>query len=469
MTFNSVVFLFLFLPAVLLGNVLMAGKLQMRKYYLTLASFLFYGWCNTRILLFLIVFGLVHYWLGRLLDCCAERQEAKKLILLPGIALDILCLFFTKYLNYAISLGNSLLGMRISLVSNLLVPLGISFLCFSMIAYQVDVYQKKAPAFRSMVDFFLYLSFFPKVSQGPIARHDTFAEDLLGKRVSLDTFTDGLRRFIAGLGKKVLLADVLGSSVDLIYGNLATGITAGTAWLGILCYTLQIYYDFSGYTDMAIGIGKMLGFRLPENFQKPYLSKSVSEFWRRWHITLGMWFREYVYIPMGGNRRGFWRTLVNLLAVWLLTGIWHGASTHFVVWGIYFGCFVILEKCISPKAWYQKIPVFVRWLATFLIVMMGWVIFRSGSMSEAMLYFKALMVGSGQGFFKLGYYFDLSVYLAIGVGIVLTLPQPRVQVNSKALSGTLLAARDVWLLLVLLTSIVFMMNSTYQSFIYFQF
>lgn len=470
MSFNSVIFLFFFLPIVLIGSVLFQRKPAIKKIWLLIASVVFYGYCNTRILVFLVVYGLAHYWLGCLLDTCNDRKTARNFLLIPGVLLNVLCLFYVKYLNYSISLGNLLFGTTFPSVANIIAPLGISFLCFSMIAYLTDIYRGKTAALRNPIDFYLYLSFFPKVSQGPITRLGDIANVCDGgERASLSAFCDGLRRFIAGLGKKVLIADILGAAVDMVWGSVSSGFSSATAWMGILCYTLQIYYDFSGYTDMAIGIAKMLGFTLPENFDFPYLSRSVSEFWRRWHITLGNWFKEYIYFPLGGSRKGILRTILNLSVVWLFTGIWHGAATHYVLWGIYFGCFVILEKFISKTNWYQKIPAVCKWAGTFFLVMIGWVIFRSNSLSEMVAYFKLLFTGCNTAIYGFGYFFDNSVYVSAIAGILLTLPRPRKLIARISDKPVVVVIKNLLLLFVLLLSIFFMLNSTYQSFIYFQF
>lgn len=470
MSFNSVIFLFFFLPIVLIGSVLLQKKPVLKKTWLLLASFVFYGYCNTRILLFLLVYGLVHYLFGCLLNTYRDRKTTKIFLLISGILLNVFCLFYVKYLNYSISLGNLLFGTAFPAVANIIAPLGISFLCFSMIAYLVDIYRDKTVALRNPVDFYLYLSFFPKISQGPITRLEDMAGiSQGGERVSVTSFSDGLRRFIAGFGKKVLIADILGSAVDTVWANIPFGLSAATAWMGILCYTLQIYYDFSGYTDMAIGIGKMLGFSLPENFDFPYLSKSISEFWRRWHMTLGRWFKEYIYFPLGGSRGSLLRTVINLSVVWLFTGIWHGAATHYVLWGIYFGCFVILEKFIGKTTWYQKIPGICKWAGTFFFVMMGWVIFRSNNLSEMMTFFNLLVTGCDTAIYGFGYFFDNSVYISLIIGVVLTFPRPKKWIASISDNSVVAIMKNLLLLSVLLFSIFFMLNSTYQSFIYFQF
>lgn len=469
MIFNSVIFIFFFLPTVLLGSFVFRKNTNLKKSWIVLTGFLFYGWCNVRILIFLVLFGVVHYWFGKLLKCCRGQKEARAFILIPGIIFNLLCLYFAKYLNFSVDVVNRIFRTSIQPVPNIIVPLGMSFLCFSMISYLVDIYKEKSNGAENILDFFVYLTFFPKISQGPIASYCIMNDDIIhgGESLHIQNIADGARRFICGFGKKVLIADVLGASVDRIYLNLAAGITGATAWMGILCYTLQIYYDFSGYTDMAIGIAAMLGFHLPENFTAPYLSKSVSEFWRRWHITLGQWFKEYVYFPLGGSRRGMIRTVLNLSVVWMLTGLWHGASAHFVLWGVYFGVFVIIEKLISKQKWFEVIPGFCKWAITFFLVMMGWVIFRSSSISEMLLYFRTLLFGSNS-VFGFSYFFDITVCISMSVGIILALPRPCFLKSMKK-GAAFSYIYDIALVIVLISSIVFMMNSTYRSFIYFQF
>ncbi len=469
MSFNSVVFVYIFLPVVLAVHTLLHRHIRLQNWWLMLASFLFYGWCNTRILAFLLVFGLVNYWLGLLLEAC-PKKEAKYLVLIPGVAANVLCLYGIKYLNFSIDLTNRLLHTALPAVEGLLMPLGISFLVFTAISYLVDIYRGGKPL-HDVVDFYLYLSFFPKVSQGPITRSEEMSRELAGRSVDLDSFAPGARRFVAGLAKKVLLADVLGKTVDLIFQNLASGVDAGTAWLGLLCYTMQIFFDFSGYTDMAIGIGQMLGFRLPENFRAPYRSKSVSEFWRRWHMTLGSWFRNYVYIPLGGNRCSTLRVIGNLSVVWLLTGLWHGASIHYISWGVYFGCFVILEKLVNKKNWYQRIPGALKWLGTFLIVMLGWVIFRSGGMQQVGQYFAAMLgaFGSETVPFRLGYYFNAMTWAALAAAVAITFMPRWMTAWQEKRPGLAIVLQNLGTIVLFALTLLFMVNSTYSAFIYFQF
>lgn len=459
MQFNSVVFVFFFLPLVILGSCLLK-KCRFYKLWLLAASLVFYGWCSTRNLLFLLLCGLLNYCMLTLI-----HKHRSKVILAVTIVLDVAVLVTFKYLGFLTSTCNILFGTE-WMAPDLIFPLGVSFLTFSAISYAVDVYRQPAGSTINLPAYFFYISFFPKVVQGPIARPAdmTYAPDRAA-------FYAGLRRFVIGLAKKCLIADVLGRSVDLVCSNLSGGISVGTAWMGILFYTFQIYFDFSGYTDMAIGIGNILGFSLPENFRAPYLSRSISDFWRRWHMTLGSWFRDYVYIPLGGNRGGTSRTLRNLAVVWLLTGIWHGASFNFILWGCYHGTLVILEKLIAQKRWYLSIPSGVKWAVTFILVMVGWVVFRTADLTSAAIYLRT-MFGGGQGnalLYGFWFYFDAPGFLALGMAILTTMPRPRFVAEFTKQNSAAYILMNVGIVLLFLIAVIYMINSTYNAFIYFQF
>lgn len=473
MVFNSVTFVYYFLPIVIGVFYLLRHHLRIQNIWLLISSLFFYGWCNTRILLFLIIFGLINYCFGRVLyiSSATRHSAAKKLVLLPAVALNLLCLYFVKYLNFSISVVNTFLHTGFNTVSSIIVPLGISFLVFSMISYLLDIYWEKTKPLDDLVDFFLFLSFFPKVSQGPITRCDQLRYDLNNRSIGIPSFASGLRRFCFGFAKKVLIADTLGASVDLIFSNISEGISPAAAWGGMLCYTFQIYFDFSGYTDMAIGLGEMLGFHLPENFDAPYHSKSVSEFWRRWHITLGRWFREYVYIPLGGNRVGKLRTYINLGVVWLLTGIWHGAAYTYIAWGIGLGSIIIFEKMIGKSKLYVSIPNCVKWLCTFLTIMFSWVLFRSNDLQNAAGYFLAMfgVEGYTNSIYGVRYFIDNGTLLALFVAIVLTIPVPARWRKWMASSNTGITIQNIGVIILFAISLLFMVNSTYNAFIYFQF
>lgn len=389
-------------------------------------------------------------------------KSPKKQILAFGF-----CNYIFKYLNFSISVVNSLTDMDISPVE-IFAPMGISFVSFTALSYIIDVYRGTAPAVKNILDFYLYLSFFPKAAQGPITAYSQMGDSIASRRCSMDDFSAGLRRFVAGFAKKCLIADVLGKSVDAVFGDITNGINTPSAWLAILFYTLQIYYDFSGYTDMAIGIGKMLGFTLPENFDMPYLSKSVSEFWRRWHMTLGTWFKNYIYFPLGGNRRGMVRTVFNLAVVWFVTGIWHGASYNYILWGVYYGLLVIAEKFICKTKWYAKIPTILKWFATILAVIFGWVLFRCADFPEIITFVKAMFGVTSGAIYSTSYYFDLPAAISFIAGIILTLPRPQIP-EIKENNNVFYLAKTVLTVILFVVSAVYMINSTYSSFIYFQF
>jgi len=465
MVFNSNLFIFFFLPVVLLVHGLLKQNRQ-RNVWLLAVSCLFFCWASAESFLFLLLYGGLNYALVRLI---AAKPEQKLLLALAVIA-DVAVLFVFKYLNFSLNIVDRVLGTSFPTVQ-LFQPMGISFITFTMIAYVVDVYKGKASVLKSPVDFFLYLSFFAKAGQGPIIRCSDMGDALTDRVCTRADFFEGLHRFIRGFGKKVLIADILGKTVDMIFGALSGGISPATAWLGILFYTFQIYYDFAGYTDMAIGLGRMLGFRLPENFDNPYFSKSVSEFWNRWHMTLGRWFKDYIYIPLGGNRKGKLRQIFNLAVVWTVTGVWHGASVHFILWGVYYGALIILEKQITDKQWYKAVPDLVKWAVTFLLTLVGWTIFRANSMSELVLYLKAMLGAANFSLYvyDLSYLIDAPGILAMAAAVLLALPRPKALQGLTQRSETAYLLQSMALVLLFGVTVLFMVNSTYNSFIYFQF
>ncbi len=466
MQFNSTIFLLFVLPLTVIVHLLL-HKTKLQNIWLLAVSLLFYGWCSPEGLVFLIIYALCNYITARFLT---SDSSLKKLWIIIGIVLDLGLLFVYKYFNFAVSITNRFAGTQFG-VLKLVQPMGISFLTFTTIAYIVDVYRGKAAVMTGFLDFLFYLSFFPKAAQGPITRVNDFSASLAPRRPSLKSISGGLSRFIVGLSKKCLIADVLGKSVDMVFSNLSTGLSSATVWIGILYYTLQIYYDFSGYTDMAIGIGQMLGFSLPENFRSPYRSKSVSEFWRRWHMTLGSWFKDYLYIPLGGNRKGLVRTFINLGVVWLATGIWHGAAFNYILWGIYYGILVMVEKAIANTKLYKNLPQSIKWGYTFLAVVFGWVMFRCASLADIQQYlFTMFGITSGQQImYGTDFFFDAPSLLAFIPGLIFLLPCPKKLSDIFQQSHVFYWIRNIVLILLLVLSIIFMVNSSYTSFIYFQF
>ena len=378
MLFSSMLFLWIFLPVVLAGSFLLRKPRYVNP-FLVLASLFFYAWGEPVYVLLMLASILLNYTVGRLLAKFEKNDpyEVRKLILALDILLNLALLAYFKYLGLLVEGINgilSLLGGKELGVPAVALPIGISFFTFQALSYVVDVYRGQVKAQKKLINVALYISFFPQLIAGPIVRYREINEQIESRRVTLDGFALGARRFIYGLSKKVLIANVLARGADALYKLDVQGMTGGMAWLAAILYTFQIYYDFSGYSDMAIGLGRMFGFTFSENFNYPYLSRSVREFWRRWHISLSTWFREYVYIPLGGNRRGVARTYLNLLIVFLLTGVWHGAGITFILWGLYHGLFQILERLGLGKI-LKKLGPFA-FLYAFAVAVFGWVLFR---------------------------------------------------------------------------------------------
>ena len=396
MVFSTTIFLFGFRPAVILvyfGHQLVAPK-GLRNTVLLCFSYLFYLYGAAGFLLILMLSTLADYVLGQLIE---RRNTFKKLWLSISLALNLGLLAYFKYANFFVDELNHLLGpWQHSPIEwqAVALPIGISFFTFQKISYIIDVYRAKCPAMSNLVDFALYIAMFPQLIAGPIVRYSTIRGQLEGRRESWDSFFDGVLRFCWGLAKKVIIAHSCGQMTDVVFSLKPEMLDTKVAWLGALGYTLQIYFDFSAYSDMAIGLGLMFGFRIPENFNRPYSAVSITDFWRRWHITLSRWFKDYLYIPLGGNRLGTPRTCLNLTIVFLLCGLWHGANWTFVLWGIYHGGFLVIERLSGLRDLSNTRYRFVRRLITLLIVMVGWVLFRSENLSQAIDFLTAMFTFS---------------------------------------------------------------------------
>ena len=358
MLFSSNTFLFGFLPAVVVLYYLCPRRC--RNVLLLVASLIFYGWGEPKYVLLMLVSILLNYFCGLAAGKRQTQQRSVRGVLIVGVVLNLGMLGFFKY-------GKFFFG---SAFPDIPLPIGISFYIFQAMSYLIDVCRREVEVQKNVLTFGTYVTLFPQLIAGPIVRYRDVAEMLESRRENLPQFSRGVQRFVVGLSKKVLLANTFGSAWNAL--QVTTGTAA--AWLGLLCYTLQIYFDFSGYSDMAIGLGQLFGFTFLENFNYPYISASITEFWRRWHISLSTWFKEYVYIPLGGNRKGLARQIFNILVVWLLTGLWHGASWNFVLWGGYYAALLILEKCWLLKAG-EKLPLVLRRMLTMVLVMLGWALF----------------------------------------------------------------------------------------------
>lgn len=394
MLFSSTIFLFLFLPTVLLCYFLLLRKTSTRNYLLLIFSLGFYAWGEPIYVFLMLLSVSTNYLLGRFIDRSKTISLRKSLLILTVI-FNLGILFHFKYLNFAVDNLNALFGTALS-VPRLPLPIGISFFTFQAMSYVIDVYRKTTDVQRNPFYLALYISFFPQLIAGPIVRYNTIAEQIQNRTVTLDKFQSGIYRFIEGFAKKIILSNIMSLTAERVFALAAEqNLSVGLAWLGALAYTFQIFFDFSGYSDMAIGLGRMFGFEFEENFRYPYLSKSVSEFWNRWHISLGHWFRDYVYFPLGGSRVSKPKLLRNLFVVWLLTGIWHGAAWQFIVWGIAYGVLISLEKLTGfPRCLKHPAAVFAYGCFTFLTVVLGWVLFGALDFSAA-LYQLGAMFGQG--------------------------------------------------------------------------
>jgi len=376
MTYFSATFLLLFFPAMMIVYHVLPG-IRAKNFWLILSSFVFYAFGGLKYAVLLAAFAGLNWLFGRVM-CGAKGNGTRRAAFLAALLFDIGILCFFKYSDFILQNINLLFQTDLAPM-RIVQPIGISFITFQALSYQIDLFRRKITAPARLPGMVLYLMMFPQIVSGPIVRYADIERSLTERSTSPDMVSAGLRRFIIGCAKKAILANPLGLAADSAFGP---GYSGGAAmWVGLICYSLQLLFDFSGYSDMAIGIAKMLGFSFGENFNYPYISRSIKEFWRRWHISLSTWFREYIYIPLGGNRKGGVRTYVNLMAVFLVTGLWHGASWTFVLWGIFHGVFMLLER-----GWWgrilQKLPVFFQRLYTIAVVMFGWLLFRSTSMAQ---------------------------------------------------------------------------------------
>ena len=485
MLFTEPTFLFLFLP-VLLALMFAPALLRRSSTHagyanalLLVASLIFYakgGGAFTWLMIASIAFN---YWMAIAIDRARDVAGRAERFLTLAVGIDLLVLVVFKYTGFFGANINAMflaLGVHPIVVPRILLPIGISFFTFHAISYVVDVYRRDASAQKSPVHAALYLLLFPQLIAGPIIRYRQIADQLASRRIAFGDFAYGVRRFVIGLGKKVLIANVVAAPADQIFAMPASQLSAPHAWLGIVCYTLQIYFDFSGYSDMAIGLGRMFGFRFPENFLWPYISDTIQEFWRRWHISLSSWFRDYVYIPLGGSRISPARTYFNLVAIFFLCGLWHGASWNFVVWGLFHGLFLVLERRGLADVMKHLRPT-VRHVYVMLVVMVGWVFFRADSLGAAVLYLKAMggLAAPEPAQFTLGWFLTPDVVLAIAAGAIGSIPIVpiaetwRRTLRANAAAGAVDFAAAAALCAILALAVVQCAAGSYNPFIYFRF
>lgn len=472
MIFSSLVFLCVFFPAVLLLHCILPS-LRMKNALLVIASLLFYAYGEPVYVLLMIASSVINYAAARL---AAPGRAHRKPALAAAVAVNLGILVFFKYVAFLVETFNAVFAAQLP-VPQIPLPVGISFFTFQALSYVIDVYWGRVEVQKSYPKVLLYISFFPQLVAGPIVKYRDISEAIGSRSVDADGIARGLRRFICGLGKKVLIANTVGLAADRIFSAPHAQVDAAAAWIGAAAYTLQIYYDFSGYSDMAIGLGQMFGFQFRENFLYPYGAVSVRDFWRRWHVSLSTWFKEYLYIPLGGNRKGQARTCVNLLIVFLCTGIWHGANWTFVVWGLWHGMFLLLERLVPAV---NKLPAIVTRICTMLVVVVGWVMFRADTIGDGLFLLGRMFAGIPEGGFgnlALGqvtpWFAAVSVAGLIGMapvhGIVESIKQ---HTQDGACTGGWKAVYVMTYVLsvpLLVWCMVRLSGSTYNPFIYFRF
>jgi alginate O-acetyltransferase complex protein AlgI len=468
MLFSAPVFLFAFLPLVL-TLFLATGR---SKLVLLLSSLVFYSWGEPRFIFLLLFVILFNYLAGNAIFYAAGTN--RKILASAAIIVDLLILAFFKYEDFLAQNVNFIVS-RLDLPAvpalHISLPLGISFFTFQSLAYLIDVYCAHIKPAPSLYQYALFKSFFPQLIAGPIARYQQVADDFEQDHVSEIYFAEGVRRFVVGLAKKVVIADSLAPVVDAVFQTPSDQLSMSMAWLGAIAFALQIFFDFSGYSDMAIGLGLLFGIRLPENFSYPYAATSIREFWRRWHITLSTWFRDYLYIPLGGNRQGKFRTFSNLVAVFVLCGLWHGAAWNFVCWGLYHGAFMALERTPMTRA-LTALPKVFQHSYALVIVVVGWVIFRSPDLHYAKAMMQAMVGANGwqNELWPTALYLNGYIWAVLAVGAVFSMPLPALFDRSKAAdSRPFTAARELAILLLAVVSIASVASQTHHAFIYFRF
>ncbi len=497
MVFSEPIFLFIFLP-ILLGLYFLPGPFRkLRNPLLLVASLFFYAWGEKVFVVMMMASIMFNYAAGLWIDRQRQAGRTGKLPVTVGIVGNLAFLALFKYADFLVGNLNSLLvmvgasGLTIT-EPGIDLPIGISFFTFQAMSYVIDVYRGNAEVQRKPVNIALYISLFPQLIAGPIVRYKDVAAQIISRRVTREGFAEGVRRFIIGLGKKMIIADTCARTADMIFGVAGNPdmpgvplehLTPGLAWMAVLCYTLQIYFDFSGYSDMAIGLGRMFGFRFMENFNFPYIAQSITEFWRRWHISLSSWFRDYLYIPLGGNRGTRWRTYRNLVLVFFLCGLWHGASWNFVIWGMFHGGFLVLERVgLSKKMESAYRP--LRHLYVLGVVLIGWVFFRAETLPQSLAFLSALIgIAPGEGVVHhVNMYVDHLLVLVMVLGVIGSMPiwpwlqrwredrlltlEPSHRATFQALS---IAFVQAVLILQLAIELMLAAGGSYSPFIYFRF
>lgn len=468
MLFSSLTFLFAFLPTLILLY-FVVRKTKVRNAILLIFSLLFYAWGEPKYIILMLLVIVCSYVFGLLIDYFSKNKnlKLKKLFFILSLVFTIGNLFMFKYYNFVIDNLNAVFNLSINHFS-LVLPIGISFYTFQIISYLIDLYKEKIPVQKNLLSLALYVSLFPQLIAGPIVRYETVYEELQNRKETLRDVIYGFKRFIIGLSKKVLISNQMAVIADYIFNNNIVGTSI--AWIGAFAYTFQIYFDFSGYSDMAIGLGRIFGFHFLENFNYPYISKSITEFWRRWHISLSSWFRDYVYIPLGGNRVSKIKWLLNICVVWSLTGLWHGASWNFIIWGVYFAIILIFEKIFFHKI-LEKIPKILQWIYAILLIVIGWVIFRCTSIGAIENFLLNLFTYKQTNWITiLSENSKILYYLLYFIpAIICSFPILKTINKKKLKSKYVILISNIILMLLFMLCIIFLTSSTYNPFIYFRF
>lgn len=475
MVFSSIVFLCIFFPAVIVFYYICPKKL--RNLLLLIASLLFYAWGEPKYILIMLFSTIFDYCNGRLIsyfETKGQKHTFGRLVLAISVIGNLSILCFFKYTDFIITTFNSLSGQSISLLG-LALPIGISFYTFQTMSYTIDVYRQNVPAQHNLISFGMYVCMFPQLIAGPIVRYSDVQKEVDTRNTSFSMCAYGMQRFLLGLGKKVLLANQIGALWEEIYNLGVSDLSTALAWLGALAYTFQIYFDFSGYSDMAIGLGEMFGFHFPENFCYPYESKSITEFWRRWHMTLSGWFREYLYIPLGGSRKGRGRQIVNLFIVWFLTGLWHGAGWNFILWGLYFFVLLVLEKLFLLKL-LNHMPAFIQHIYALFWIIFGWVIFACDDITRLKSYIKVLM-GIGSDLLNQLALYEWTTHAIFLLILAIASTQLMKNLCNRILQklscyigeASCFWIKSMWCLIIFFLSIAMLVSGSYNPFLYFRF
>ena len=472
MLFSSTVFLYIFLPLVLFFNFVVFKKSRpLQNINLLFASLFFYAWGEPKFVLVMIASIIANWFFGLMISKKRGKEKLCRFFIVLDVIFNLGVLFVFKYLSFTGNIIESLFGVDLP-IPNIALPIGISFFTFQAMSYVFDVYRQKGEVQTNILYVGLYISLFPQLIAGPIVRYETIADEIKNRKETLDDFFDGFARFVVGLSKKVLLANSFAVLADQSFDAVKNGdnISVMFGWLGAIAYTLQIFFDFSGYSDMAIGLGKMFGFHFLENFDYPYISTSVTEFWRRWHMSLGTWFRDYLYFPLGGSRCGRARNILNLFIVWFLTGIWHGANYTFIVWGLMNFVLLLFERLTGLHKKKGRVINIFKWMYTILFVVLGWVIFRAESIGDAVNYLGSMFGLTGNAFADGMFtgWFEQNVILLI-IGCVLCTPVFKIISRKTKDSNVMGFVKAGGLICLFVLSVSSLVSSAYNPFIYFNF